>query len=242
MRYAIISDIHSNFIALEQVLERIHSEKCDQIICLGDIVGYGPFPNECIELVKMKSDIVIAGNHDHAAAGLLETDHFNIYAKKAIEWTITALTEENKKYLQTLPLYEYTNDAFFVHSTPMIPERWGYILTPHQAKLNFDYFDQQICFIGHSHLPVIFSYNSKREPEMIYDPELKFDNNMKYIINVGSVGQPRDHSSQAAFGIYDTEKKSYKILRVSYDVYTIQKAMMSLDFPEFLIERLKYGR
>ena len=242
MRYAIISDIHSNFIALEQVLERIDSEKCDKIICLGDIVGYGPFPNECIELVKKKSDKVIAGNHDHAAAGLLEMDYFNIYAKKAIEWTITALKDENKKYLQTLPMHEYTNDAFFVHATPMIPERWGYILTPHQAKLNFEYFDQQICFIGHSHLPVIFSYNGKKESEMIYDSEIKFKNNLKYIINVGSVGQPRDHSAQAAFGIYDTEKKLYKLLRVNYDVYTIQKAMMSLDFPEFLIERLKYGR
>jgi len=242
VRYAIISDIHSNFIALEQVLEKIHSEKCDKIICLGDIVGYGPFPNECIELVKKESDMVIAGNHDHAAAGILDMDYFNVFAKKAIEWTITVLKDENKKYLKTLPMYDNTTDAYFVHATPMIPERWGYILTPHQAKLNFEYMEQQICFIGHSHLPVIFSYNGKKQPDMIYNTEIKLKNNLKYIINVGSVGQPRDHSSQAAFGIYDTEKKIYKILRVSYDVYTIQKAMMSLDFPEFLIERLKYGR
>jgi len=163
-------------------------------------------------------------------------------AKIAMEWTITVLNDENKKYLKKLPMYEYDNDSFFVHATPMIPERWGYILTPHQARLNFDHFDQQCCFIGHSHLPVIFSYNGKKEPEMIYDSKIKFKKGFKYIINVGSVGQPRDHSSQAAFGIYDSDEKSYKKIRVSYDVYTIQKAMMSLDFPEFLIERLKYGR
>ncbi len=242
MKYAIISDIHSNYAALEQVLEQIQTEKCDKIVCLGDIVGYGPYPNECVALVKKYADIVIAGNHDFAAVNLLDLEYFNIYAQKALIWTKTVLNEESIKYLSSLPVQASCQELFFVHATAINPERWGYILTPQQALMNFDYFEQRCCFIGHSHLPVTFISNGKKQPAMIYDAETAIEENKKYIINVGSVGQPRDHCSQAAFGIFDSDKKIYQKIRVSYDVYTTQKAMMSLDFPEFLIERLKYGR
>jgi len=242
VKYAIISDIHSNYAALEQVLEQIQTEKCDKIVCLGDIVGYGPYPNECVAVVKKYADIVIAGNHDYAAVDLLDLEYFNIYAQKAMVWTRSVLNEESKEYLSALPIQATGTDTFFVHATAISPERWGYILTPQQALINFDCFEQRCCFVGHSHLPVIFVSNGKKQPDMVYDREKIIEEGKRYIINVGSVGQPRDHSSLAAFGIFDSEKKVYQNIRVSYDVYTTQKAMMSLDFPEFLIERLKHGR
>ncbi len=242
MKYAIISDIHSNLAALEQVLEYIHNEKCDSTICLGDIVGYGPHPNECIQLVRDYTDIVIAGNHDYAAAGLTNMDYFNVYAKKAMDWTIANLKDEYMEYLRSLPLAAEIDQAHLVHAAPMSPEKWGYIFTPYQAQLNFEHFSERCCFIGHSHLPIIFQNNDNEEPVTIYDTKLELEKDKRYIINVGSVGQPRDHQPTAAFGILDTDNAFFHIVRVEYDVYTTQKAMMARDFPEFLIERLKHGR
>ena len=209
---------------------------------MGDIVGYGPFPNECVQLIKKYSDITIAGNHDHAAAGIIDLEYFNIYAKNAMEWTIHNMTDENKDFIRGLPLTVSVENSYLVHAAPMNPEKWGYIFTPYQAQLNFDYFSENYCFIGHSHIPIIFKNNPDKEPTTLYNTELEFQPDSKYIINVGSVGQPRDHLASSAFGILDTDTHSFRFERVEYDVYSTQKAMMARDFPEFLIERLKYGR
>ena len=129
MRYAIISDIHGNLAALEKVLERIDREKCDKIVCLGDIVGYGPFPNECVALVKKNCDFCLIGNHDHAALDLTDTAYFNTFAKIAIMWTRKALSKKSKEFLAGLPLQKSENDTLFVHATPCEPIEWEYVLS-----------------------------------------------------------------------------------------------------------------
>ncbi len=242
MRYAIISDVHGNLAALEKVLRRIEIEHCDRIICLGDLVGYGPFPNECIQLVQKVAALTLAGNHDHASIGLLDMEYFNPYAKTAMEWTITALTQESKDYLATLGLERHERGAFFVHATPCNPADWNYIMTLHEADYNFACFEDGVCFIGHSHIPVAFSLNGTAKIKIYRETTIGFDEKSRYIVNVGSVGQPRDGNPEAAFGIFDTEPGTFQLVRVDYDILATQRAMMALNLPKFLIDRIQYGR
>jgi len=242
MRYAIISDVHANLAALEKVLQRIESERCDRVICLGDLVGYGPFPNECIQLVEEAADFVLAGNHDHASIGLLDMEYFNPYAKTAIEWTTTVLTQENKDYIATLGLEKHEGGTHFVHATPCNPAEWNYIMTLHEAEYNFACFEDRVCFIGHSHIPVAFLLNGSARTTMARETAINFDEKSRYIINVGSVGQPRDGNINAAFGIFDSELNNFRLVRVDYDIRATQRAMMALNLPKFLIDRIQYGR
>ncbi len=242
MRYAIISDVHANLAALEKVLLRIESERCDQVICLGDLVGYGPFPNECIQLVQKVAAFTLAGNHDHASIGLLDLEYFNPYAKSAIEWTTITLTQENKDYLATLGLDRQEGGAYFVHATPCHPADWNYIMTLQEAEYNFACFDDRVCFIGHSHIPVCFSLNGAAKTHIDRVTMIEFDERSRYIINVGSVGQPRDGNPNAAFGIFDTDLGTFQLVRVAYDIFATQQAMVALNLPKFLIDRIQYGR
>ncbi|OGC01865.1 hypothetical protein A2V82_02570 [candidate division KSB1 bacterium RBG_16_48_16] len=241
MRYAIISDIHGNLAALERVLQKIGSLKCDQLVCLGDLVGYGPYPNECVELVREKSDIVIMGNHDHAAIGLTDVSNFNQYASEAVVWTASILTERSKQYLRQLPFEYIADDLLFVHATPCDPSSWNYILNLWEAKKNFGCFEEKICFVGHSHIPVNFISNSRKNLLLSTENPAKIKNDYRYIMNVGSVGQPRDGDSRAAFIVYDSDVNQAELMRVSYDVSFTQEAMEKLHLPRFLAERLSRG-
>ncbi|MBF0473940.1 MAG: metallophosphoesterase family protein, partial [Nitrospirae bacterium] len=158
MSYAVISDVHSNIHALEAVLRDINERGITDIFFTGDVVGYGPKPNECIELIKQNCKIILAGNHDWAAIGYTDITYFNQYAKHAIEWTAKELSEEHIEDLKTFNLVKSSeeNDAFFAHSTPMDPELWSYLFSVEQVVQNFSAFKQSICFIGHSHLAVVF--------------------------------------------------------------------------------------
>ena len=242
MRYAIISDIHGNLAALDRVLQHIESDECDRIICLGDIVGYGPFPNECIDLVRQQCDIVLMGNHDHAAIGRTDTTYFNIYAKMAIDWTSAVLTPRSIDFLQGLDFRYSESDALFVHATPCEPEAWDYILSPFEALRNFECFAERVAFIGHSHVPVIFSLQGERDIDARRASNLVLKEDRRYIINVGSVGQPRDGNPKAAFAIYDDQSRELEMIRVEYDITATQKAMMDMDLPFFLVERLSHGQ
>lgn len=226
MLWAIISDIHGNREALEAVLRSIDGIKADKIICLGDIVGYGADPNGCVELIKQHSDAVIMGNHDHAAVGLTSTVFFNIYAKEAIEWTSLNLTESNKQFLLNLPFTHVLDNAFFVHSSPHKPENWGYILSSWEAEWNYDYFEEDICFVGHSHVPV----------------EYKNEQNSKKIVNSGSVGQPRDNDPRSCYYLFDTAKRKGKWVRVEYPVAAAAQKIIEAGLPKILAERLYMGR
>ncbi len=242
MRYGIISDIHGNLEALGAVLEEIQKHKIDQLICLGDIVGYGANPNECIELVRQNCQVVLAGNHDYAALKKVDTSNFNNYAQDAIGWTIGNLKPESNAFLETLKVFHKVDQVYFVHSTPMDPTEWNYILSTFDAYQSFQEFQEQICFIGHSHVPIIFMNRQRHRYDILEKKELHIDQKNRYIINVGSVGQPRDLDSRAAYGIFDDELRTFTLYRVEYDIEKTQAKMRAAGLPEFLIVRLQLGK
>lgn len=238
MKYAIISDIHSNLAALQNALDYIKTEKVDQIICLGDVVGYGPRPNECIELVKENCDVCLMGNHDHAVLGLTDIEYFNQYARDSVVWTQKHLDPENKKFLKNLPFTHEINGVLFVHSTPLKPEEWNYIFSDQDAQRNFDSYPNSLCFIGHSHIPVIFPY----EKSSFFKEELQLDLNAeRYIINVGSIGQPRNEDPRSCFVIYNDETHSIKYIRLEYDVKKTFQEIIDNKLSPFLAMRLLHG-
>ncbi|MBI5205672.1 MAG: metallophosphoesterase family protein, partial [Nitrospirae bacterium] len=189
MHYAVISDVHANLEALEAVLEDTGKRKAKDIIFLGDAVGYGPNPNECIELLKDSCKIMLAGNHDCALTGLADTENFNEYARLAIEWTLSVLTKPNLDILKELPLIKVLrkDNALLVHSTPKEPELWHYLLTLSEAEVNFHHFEQKICFLGHTHYPFIIERLLSGEL-ITYKNNAEIGKAERYIINAGSVG------------------------------------------------------
>lgn len=241
MRYALFSDVHSNLEALNAVLEEIQREKPDKILCLGDLIGYGPNPNKCVQRVREVADLVLAGNHDYASLGKANIFNFNYYARMAIEWTIKELSEDSQKYLAALPLMEEIGDFTLVHATPKDPAEWDYIMNLDDALENFGYFKGQLCFVGHSHIPVIIVQtddNCWATREM----EIRIEEGKRYIINIGSVGQPRDLDPRACYGVFDSERKTFQLKRVPYDINLTQEKMRQVGLPEFLIDRLGYGQ
>lgn len=240
MAYAVISDVHGNLEALEAVLDDIRKRKTGGIIFLGDAVGYGPDPNECVELLKESCRIMLAGNHDRAATGLTDIEHFNEYAKAAIRWTREVLTEDNRKYLEALPVSRKMKKEglLFVHSTPKEPEEWHYLLTLWDAEVNFHYFEEQVCVLGHSHLPFII----ERLPsgEMItHKAKAILGKGERYIINAGSVGQPRDRDRRACYLLLGRDQAEF--VRVDYRREETQRKMREAGLPLPLIERLGQG-
>ncbi len=239
---AILSDVHSNLEALESVLGDIKKKGIERILFLGDAVGYGSNPNSCIELLKEECEVMLAGNHDRAAAGMTNIEYFNELARTAILWTRDMLKDEHKRFLASLPVsMRYNNgreNIFLVHSTPREPESWHYLLTLRDAEVNFNYFNERICFLGHSHVP--FVIQRKPSGEMfVYKDEAELKQDSRYIINAGSVGQPRDRDPRACYAILN--KDFVKFIRLDYNIEKTQKKMEEAGLPEPLIERLKYG-
>ena len=244
MKIALISDIHANEEALEAVLADIKTKKVDETLCLGDIVGYGANPNECIELVKKSCSLTLLGNHDAAAVGLLSTQHFNIHAKIAIEWTTENLKNSSNAHLKTLPLKEIVYSHTIVHATPYEPNMWYYITSLEEAAFNFQFFETTFCFVGHTHIPIIIVLEHEKEVYVHQGETLDYGglDNVRFLINVGSVGQPRDRNSKSCYGIIDSDAKTFTYHRVAYDVQKAQAKMRKIKMPEFLITRLEEGR
>lgn len=240
MRYALIGDIHGNLEAFLAVLASIDKEEVNQILCLGDIVGYGANPVECINLVKERCSKVVAGNHDYAVIGLADIDYFNPFAKDAVLWTSEKLGEKEINYLASLRLIEREDNFTIVHASLNNPREWGYILNTFDASVNFELQVDPICFIGHSHGPVVYM---KRENFISGHRFIsKIDPGCKYIINIGSVGQPRDGDYRASYVVYDLELQTLKLKRVEYDVATVQKKIIEAGLPQILADRLGIGR
>ncbi len=242
MKYAIISDIHGNLEALESVLAELEKRSVDSILCLGDVVGYGPNPNECLELIKEKAEVTLAGNHDYAPLGKLDLSYFNPWARNAIEWTRERLTDVSIEFLLGLPLKQEIDGFTIVHSTPSEPQKWNYIISIEDAQKYFPQFSNQVCFIGHSHVPIIIVLTEEGECRFVQDNPLQISENRRYIINVGSVGQPRDLNPKASFGIYDESAMLYEHVRVDYDIPETQRKIRKAALPEFLAERLELGQ
>ncbi len=240
MRYAVLGDIHANYEALEAVLEKYAQEKIDRYVCVGDVVGYGANPIECIAKLKELNCVTVAGNHDFAIVDKLNVDFFNSYAREAALWTRKTISKEDHAWLSALKLVEFVDNFTLVHSTLYSPELFEYIQTSYDAHLSFSNMTTPVCFLGHSHVPVVFI--QKRMVTFTMETTIKLDMSAKTMCNVGSVGQPRDENPDAAYAIYDTEEKSVWIKRTKYDVEKAARKIIKAGLPEILAERLRYGR
>ncbi len=240
MRYAVISDVHGNLEALKAVLKDIKKKKIPDILFLGDAVGYGPDPDECVEVLNSECKILLAGNHDGAVLGLTDIEYFNPYARAAVLWTRETMKKENASILKGLPISKEIEDKkiFIVHSTPKEPKQWHYLLTLWDAEINFHYFGNKICLLGHSHQPFIIERLPSGEM-LTYRGEAKIGETERYIINAGSVGQPRDGDPRACYAVIDDG--SVKLQRVEYDIEKTQDKMRMYGLPLPLIERLERG-
>ncbi|MCX7045121.1 MAG: metallophosphoesterase family protein [Candidatus Sumerlaeota bacterium] len=239
-RLAIISDIHGNLSALQATFEAIAQDGAQAIYCCGDIVGYGPFPNECCDLIRERGIPTIAGNHDHAALGLTSLASFNEIAREAAYWTMNQLTEENRRFLLQLPMTLETPDFLLVHSSPDDPPAWNYVLTLGDARMSFEKFRQVICFIGHSHQPFIISLE-KGVLTHHKTMSVQIEPGRRFLVNVGSVGQPRDQNNRCSYALYDRAKKTIELKRCLYDIQATQAAIAEKKLPLELGDRLIYG-
>jgi predicted phosphodiesterase len=243
MRYAIIADIHSNLAAFQAVLEDIRMKGAvDEIWCLGDIVGYGPDPRQCIELVKKCCAVCVAGNHDLAAAGKLDTSLFNPAAAEACQWTAEQLNPIDVRYLEDLPLRVEKDDFTLVHGSPADP-LLEYIISTSIAEKIFPLFKSKYCLAGHSHIPAAY----KEENHSCQTIHLTVGvglvmHNHRMIVNPGGVGQPRDGDPRASYAIYDSEGMMLRLYRVEYNIRATQDKMMQAHLPIQLVTRLEQGR
>jgi predicted phosphodiesterase len=243
MRYFIFSDIHGNLEALEVITGLLSQEKSSIPICLGDIVGYGPNPHECIDIVKEQGIRCVMGNHDCAAIDKLDISYFNPYAKEAVLWTRSVLTDSDIDFLHSLPVQMTLGNMTLVHATPCEPQSWNYLFTLVDAENNFNCFDTKICFIGHSHSPMIIARkHSGGNCRVHAHPAIGLEKNERLIVNVGSVGQPRDGNPDASYVIYDDSEDTVEIYRVPYPIRKTQEKMKRHGLPDYLIERLELGR
>ena len=241
MRVLIISDIHANLTALDAVIHEVG--EVDNVWCLGDIVGYGPDPNECVDRVRELPDLVcLLGNHDAAVLGQINVDSFNPEAKFSIQWMQHNLSAENLAFLADLPT-TYTNDhVTLAHGSPRSPV-FEYILDNYLATENFAYFSTPFCFVGHTHLPAQFSMTDENvlAKLTIPRPNVEITLQPRTIINPGSVGQPRDRDPRAAYAIFDTETFTWDFRRVPYEIGDVQARMQEAGLPEKHIQRLVIG-
>ncbi len=241
MKYAIISDLHANLEALVAVLDRIEEIGVDQIVCLGDVVGYNGSPNECVEIIREKDIPTICGNHDAVACGLEEPWGFNPIALQAAMWTRDNLAHDNLEWLRQLPDTRAFGDFVAAHGSPA--NRNTYLFSWEDILPHVDHVLAEgcsLCFFGHTHSPGIFSTDGTYG----LDAQAKFilDKGKVFFVNPGSVGQPRDGDPRSAFGILDTEKSEYELVRVAYEVKLAANRIREEGLPHFLAERLSLGR
>ena len=241
MRIWIISDIHANLTALETVIT--DAGRVDAVWCLGDLVGYGPDPNECVQLIQQLPNLVcLNGNHDEAVSGKIEITSFNNDARLAVLWTRSVIEPHHVEYLNGLTSHTIENSVYLVHGSPRQPI-WEYIIDTRTALINFDHFDTPYCFVGHSHIPLIFQKRNGKPKADLSIPPVDSSVAMvpRAIFNPGSVGQPRDHDPRAAYAIFDPDRQTWKSCRVPYDIQSVQARMRTAKLPQQHIQRLSAG-
>ena len=248
MRYLILSDIHSNVEALEASVQRAKQAGYDEVLCCGDIVGYGPNPVEAIDGIRALNALTIRGNHDRVAAGLDEAAQFNPHARRAVYWTRSVLPDSYRDYLVNLPVgpIDVNQDAQLVHGA--VTDEDDYIFTEADADENFPLTRKRITFFGHSHFPVVFcadnAGNSITATSYEFDEfiAVKCETDKKLFVNPGSIGQPRDGDPRASFAIWDQDRARIEFYRVEYNIGLTQQKMHEAQLPGYLIDRLAHGR
>lgn len=243
MRYGILGDIHSNLSALDAVLAEMSREGVDRYISVGDLVGYGAEPIAVMDRVLELKPIVVCGNHDLACIQKLDLQYFNNYAREAILWTRKVLPKKYVQVINGLKLVETESEVTVVHGALFRPEEFDYIQTTIDARNTIDLMKTRLCFVGHSHIPVAFLQKNE-EPEKIaytFDSDIELKGWSKILVNVGSIGQPRDENPKAAYAIYDTDLDKVWIRRVTYDIEKEAQKILRAGLPRMLADRLKLG-
>jgi diadenosine tetraphosphatase ApaH/serine/threonine PP2A family protein phosphatase len=240
MRFAILSDLHGNLEATEAVLADARERDCTHFVCLGDVVGYNANPHECVEIVQKLECPVVKGNHDEQAALAGSSRGFNALAEAAINWTREHLTNEDKEWLRALPLTRQVHNFTIVHATLDAPGQWDYIFNSLDAVSRFSSQHTTVCFFGHTHVAEAFVRDDGVKKLRV--DQLTIEEAKKYLINVGSVGQPRDGDWRAAYCIYHIENSVVEQRRIKYDLATAQKKIIQAGLPRLLADRLELGR
>ena len=240
MRFAIFGDVHGNLESLEMVVDAARRLSVDTFVCLGDTVGYGANPNECVCLVRDIGALTVAGNHDHAVLGGQNLNYFNHHARDAILWTRNHLSDESRAWLAGLSLVEHLEAFSVVNGSLQSPEAFNYVQTLKDAELNFRLMETNLLFLGHSHYPLAFFHTTP--PTYTVDPIIPLNPSLKTIVNVGSVGQPRDEDPRASFAVYDTVSGMVEIHRVEYQVERAVEKILRAGLPQALAMRLALGK
>ena len=242
MRTALISDIHSNLEALTEVVDYCSKMDIDQYICLGDIIGYGADPNPCCEILREIAAVTLLGNHDAAVIGVMDTDYYYEAAKQALFWTREHLTKENFDWLYTLPYTYREENLGFFHAAPILPSGFYYVVTTADSERHLAVYNrlEEFNFCGHSHLTNKFLLSPDEAKEV---PQVKSQSmeGHKWLINVGSVGQPRDRDNRSCFGIFDSETQTFEHVRTAYDIDTTADKIRSAGLDEKFAARLFAG-
>jgi predicted phosphodiesterase len=242
MRILVISDIHANITALNAVIA--DAGEVEEVWCLGDVVGYGPDPNLCLERIRELPHVTcMLGNHDVALLGHMSLESFNGEARRSLIWQERVITADNMDFLRSLPDHpKVRHDFTMVHGSPRDPV-WEYVLNTLSARMNFDYFDTPWCCVGHSHVQCLFQLDEERNRVSldVLEPGVPVELKPRAIMNPGSVGQPRDRDPRSAYAIYDTEAKTWEPRRVEYDILQVQKRIIEVGLPEKHAARLSQG-
>ncbi|MBD3367935.1 MAG: metallophosphoesterase [Candidatus Eisenbacteria bacterium] len=241
MRYGILSDIHGNIDALEAVVAALEDVAVDGWLCLGDLVGYGAEPRAVVDRVRELDTLVVRGNHDHAVGDPALDASFNVWAARAIAWTRERLDDGASDYLSRLPLTHVLDDVLMVHAAPSDPIGWPYILDMATADRELDEFQQALCLFGHTHAPLSYS-DAKGAGTVEAGTVAPYGDGLRAIVNVGSVGQPRDGDPAAAAGVLDTTEHTVSFMRVAYDVERAAGRIRDAGLPPLLADRLFQGR
>ena len=242
MRYCFISDIHGNLEAFTAVIDTAAKERIDKYLCIGDVVGYGADPSECIKLVQsLDPDVLVAGNHEWGVAGLLDMDYFSEYARAAVEWTKGILGKAEMDYLKSFRLVDEEEGFVLVHGGPQEPDKFPYIMDSDDAASAMKLMKKPLLFIGHTHIAEVY-YSDKGKVRQTIEPRIKIDDGRTYVINVGSVGQPRDMDPRASFAVFDTDENVVELKRIAYDIKKAGDKILKAGLPEMLALRLSEGR